>query len=1370
MKNVSLICPLVLLLSACSGGEVSMTMKVDAADVTATDAQPQAETVLVDIGIDLTTDTGLDLRSDVELATTEVVPECQPGDGCFLDLCTDNEQCLSGLCVEHLGNGVCTSSCIEECPPGWHCKLIDLLGPDVFYACISDFPNLCKPCHQEGGCSSVVGAEDLCVDYGDEGSFCGGNCAAEGEDGPDCPVGFVCEERTTVDGLTANQCVPESGACECTEKSVAQLLWTGCDDTNEFGTCLGKRVCTDDGLSACDAPAPELEICNGLDDDCDGDVDEPMSVGGDLINLCDDGNDCTEDTCDPEGGCTNEPLDGTECGDDDPCTVADHCVAGACEGTPAICDDNDLCTDDSCGIDGGCIFEDNAADCDDGNPCTVADECSNGKCGGVAANCDCEQNSDCGTLEDGDKCNGMLFCDTEALPYQCAVVPESVVQCPEPTGLDAPCLAATCDPATGDCSLVAANEGFACDDANACTVGDQCQDGTCLAGVAANCNDGNLCTDDSCDPLLGCQYLDNELPCQDGSVCTIADACLGGECVPGTPKNCDDANVCTDDGCDPVQGCNYVANAAGCDDANACTTDDHCVAGDCVGTGSLECDDDNPCTKDVCLLDGGCAHENIAGGCSDGDACTLDDSCEEGVCVGGPAMACDDGNPCTADACKQGKCLSAPQDAPCDDGNACTDGDSCIEGTCQSIGALDCDDDNGCTTDYCTPLGGCQHLNNANLCDDGDACTLGDQCQDGSCQGGGPPDCNDANPCTEDSCEAQSGCLHAGLDIACDDGDACTLGDWCVDGNCGAGGEALDCDDSNLCTDDDCEPQVGCIHGPNSADCDDGSACTLGDTCKAGICVAGGGIPDCDDKVLCTADSCDPVLGCVQTLIEPCCGNSIVEPPEKCDDGNYDNGDDCTAVCQVASCDDELANGEETDKDCGGPCGPCAVGLACAEASDCVSLVCTAEVCQAPTCDDLVKNGNETDVDCGGDCELCGEGKGCLVDSDCLLAGLCVGGKCSLWGSGKDGALAVDSGTTTINTHRTRVSGTTGESTLIAHDGTSGLAAGITIIVHQTTGAGAGTWETMRIDSVDGTTINLTRSLGATYTTSGSTVAQAVRVHEYTTAALTGGALTVPDWDGSTGGIMAIHANESVVLQGGTLQLGAKGFRGKSHSCFYRCKDGLSGEAPTGPMGTGTSPASNGMGGGGGQRGQDCASGGGGGHGAAGGAGKNGSGGSCAPSPHQGGKAGAAGGAADTSSAILFGGAGGEGGGDEDGGNPGKGGDSGGILILKAPSITITGATISLNGAGGANGNQGSCGGWGCGMSGGGGGAGGGAYIVGEDVALGSAKVTSTGGGGGTCTCGGNYAGGVGSVGRIAVRAKKASGSTSPTHHLLDFP
>jgi hypothetical protein len=58
----------------------------------------------------------------------------------------------------------------------------------------------------------------------------------------------------------------------------------------------------------------------------------------------------------------------------------------------------------------------------------------------------------------------------------------------------------------------------------------------------------------------------------------IGDAC---ECVN---VNCDDANACTDDGCDPESGCVHANNAVGCDDGDPCTTGDICAGGSCSGT------------------------------------------------------------------------------------------------------------------------------------------------------------------------------------------------------------------------------------------------------------------------------------------------------------------------------------------------------------------------------------------------------------------------------------------------------------------------------------------------------------------------------------------------------------------------------------------------------------------------------------------------------------------------------------------------------------------------------------------------------------------------------------------------------------------
>src|SRR5207253_2854691 len=53
--------------------------------------------------------------------------------------------------------------------------------------------------------------------------------------------------------------------------------------------------------------------------------------------------------------------------------------------------------------------------------------------------------------------------------------------------------------------------------------------------------------------------------------CTAGEVCSGGTCQPGTPRNCNDGNPCTDDSCNPTTGCVHTNNTASCDDGNACT-------------------------------------------------------------------------------------------------------------------------------------------------------------------------------------------------------------------------------------------------------------------------------------------------------------------------------------------------------------------------------------------------------------------------------------------------------------------------------------------------------------------------------------------------------------------------------------------------------------------------------------------------------------------------------------------------------------------------------------------------------------------------------------------------------------------------------
>lgn len=161
----------------------------------------------------------------------------------------------------------------------------------------------------------------------------------------------------------------------------------------------------------------------------------------------------------------------------------------------------------------------------------------------------------------------------------------------------------TLPPPIHDCS----SNGVPCNDHNPCTLNDVCGGGTnlCVGGS----NAGLHCTTDA------------QCVTQTGGYCQLP------TCQPGAPKTCaDDGNLCTDDTCNFFTG--------------QCYTPKQCF------------DDGNVCTDDVCDPGTGlCGIPNNAE-CSDGNPCTLNDTCSAGSCVPGPVMTCaDDGNPCTIDQC-----------------------------------------------------------------------------------------------------------------------------------------------------------------------------------------------------------------------------------------------------------------------------------------------------------------------------------------------------------------------------------------------------------------------------------------------------------------------------------------------------------------------------------------------------------------------------------------------------------------------------------------------------------------------------------------------------------------------------------------------
>jgi len=161
-------------------------------------------------------------------------------------------------CQEAIENG--TGYCSLSPPPA-HCK-VESCAPGYYspdeLVCIPAEAMACVPCATDSDC---VGG--FCFSL-DDGLYCLPEC------GETCPVGYECNEGLFEGGL----CLPSTGSCICNESSVG--LEKTCSVSNEHGTCFGYQLCTDAGWSACEAPLPAPEDCNGKDDDCDGLVDENL--------------------------------------------------------------------------------------------------------------------------------------------------------------------------------------------------------------------------------------------------------------------------------------------------------------------------------------------------------------------------------------------------------------------------------------------------------------------------------------------------------------------------------------------------------------------------------------------------------------------------------------------------------------------------------------------------------------------------------------------------------------------------------------------------------------------------------------------------------------------------------------------------------------------------------------------------------------------------------------------------------------------------------------------------------------------------------------------------------------------------------------
>ncbi len=223
--------------------------------------------------------------------------------------------------------------------------------------------------------------------------------------------------------------------------------------------------------AACLPTTPPTEVCDGVDNDCNGKADDGAACDdSDACTTqicdakskacsapspvqCDDGNPCTDDACAKATGCSSTAKAGP-CDDGDACSTVSNCADGKCAGSEIKnCDDGNACTTDSCQPKTGCASAPCVGEgcgkgkCEDGNPCTAGDLCVAGAC-----------------MAGGAKCNDQNPCTTDS-----------------------------CNAANGECAAPVPIAGCAsckfaadCNDANDCTV-DVCTASVCSHTATAGC-------------------------------------------------------------------------------------------------------------------------------------------------------------------------------------------------------------------------------------------------------------------------------------------------------------------------------------------------------------------------------------------------------------------------------------------------------------------------------------------------------------------------------------------------------------------------------------------------------------------------------------------------------------------------------------------------------------------------------------------------------------------------------------------------------------------------------------------------------------------------------------------------------------------
>ncbi len=645
-----------------------------------------------------------------------VPPHCDStlltGTSCFAgDLCYQQGLCVAGACqngppivcpapVEpqcqqsacDAGNCFFTNSTLgTNCSDSNYCTVGDACSVDGH--CVPGVHIICeqRPCH------SVV-EDDLnpaCCVY----TYLGDNTTCN--DNQYCTEGDYC---------WCGECLPGPNTTSCDyildnlTPAEKECLVAFCDEVGE--SCLVDHVADN---------TPCGQYVNGY---CGV---QPYCLGGQCIIpsgiTCDDGNPCTDDHCGENGVCYNIPNTTNTCSDGNACTSNYCSTEGHCISTNIVCAVSEpQCQSSTCDTQIGCVYTNfvNTTSCNaDNSVCTPNDLCNGeGHCVVDSSQLVCDTSNPCKSvvcdpvlgcvytdLANGTSCSDGLFCNGQetCMMGQCAAG-----TAPNCVQFSTDCSTGFCNETASSCDLVSANENGICTSFDQCVSEAHCLDSHCLPVSYVVCEDNNMCTENTCNPQVGCVYNNLTGPADDLIFCNGPDQCVNGELVSGPTPICpiDPLHLCRYPVCLAIEDvCGFIVlpDGAICNQTSidVCSVHSTCLAGQCEVVESIDCNDGNPCTEDYCDREIGCYHYNTTNSCDDLNPCTTCDTCvmETSECVGVPKNCSYLDTECVQGVCNpqnNGACEAVPRGdgRRCDDGRDCTCVDTCLQGECVGLSFL----------------------------------------------------------------------------------------------------------------------------------------------------------------------------------------------------------------------------------------------------------------------------------------------------------------------------------------------------------------------------------------------------------------------------------------------------------------------------------------------------------------------------------------------------------------------------------------------------------------------------------------------------------------------------------------------------------